>query len=87
MNYLETVRKFVVDNFLFGEGSQLQDDTSFLQGGIIDSTGILELVTFLEETWSIKVEDAELLPENFDSLKNVAGYLQQKLQPASLPKA
>ena len=55
------------------------DDTSFLDEGIIDSTGILELVNFLEEDFGIAVEDAELIPENLDSIKNVTEYLERKM--------
>lgn len=79
MNCMETVRTFVVENCLFGEGDRLQEHTSFIQEGIIDSTGILELVFFLEETFHISIEDDELIPENMDSLHNIAAYVQQKL--------
>ena len=75
----ETVRNFVVEQFLFGEGDTLRGDTSFLEEGIIDSTGILELVMFLEKTYDIKVEDSELVPENFDTPDNIARYLEKKL--------
>ncbi len=75
----ETVRNFVVEHFLFGEGDTLKGDTSFLEEGIIDSTGILELVMFLEETYNLKVEDSELVPENFDTLDNITCYLDKKL--------
>ncbi len=50
MGHLETVRNFVVENFLYGEDGMLKEDTSFLEEGVIDSTGILELIAFLEET-------------------------------------
>lgn len=79
MNYLNEVREFVVENFLFGEDDQLKDDTSFLESGIVDSTGVLELVSFLEGTYDISIDDEELIPENFDSLKNIAQFLKQKL--------
>lgn len=79
MNYAETVRHFVVENFLFGDGESLKKDTSFLEKGIIDSTGILELVMFLEETYNIKIEDDELTPENLDNLKNIAKFIERKL--------
>jgi acyl carrier protein len=75
----DKIRTFIVENFLFGQGEGLKDDTSFLDGGIIDSTGILELVNFLEEQFSIKVDDEELVPENLDSINNVVGYLEKKL--------
>lgn len=74
-----TVREFVVENFLFGEGDSLHDDSSFSEEGIIDSTGILELVTFLEERFAISVEDEELIPENLDSLINIEIYLKGKV--------
>ena len=79
MSYLETVKNFVIENFLFGDSSQLEDDMSFLESGIIDSTGILELIGFLEETYNIKVEDEELVPENLDSIKSVVEFLERKL--------
>ena len=74
----EKIRDFVVENFLFGESNGLKDDTSFLDEGIIDSTGILELVNFCEEEFSISVEDEELVPENLDSINNVVAYLESK---------
>jgi acyl carrier protein len=75
----EKVRKFVVENFLFGEDEGLKDDTSFLEEGVIDSTGILELVSFLEEEFTIIIEDEELIPENLDSINYVVSYLERKL--------
>jgi len=75
----EKVRGFVVENFLFGKDDGLQNDTSFLDGGIIDSTGILELVGFLEEEFSISIEDEELVPENLDSINNIIAYMEKKL--------
>ena len=77
------VREFVVENFLFGDGKALKDDTSFMEEGIIDSTGILELVFFLEETFGFSVEDDELVPDNMDSLKNIAQYIDRKLSENS----
>lgn len=73
------VREYIVENFLFGDGDSLKEDTSFLEESIIDSTGILELVMFLEETYNIKIEDDELIPENMDNLRNIAQYLGRKL--------
>ena len=79
MEYAQTVRNFVIENFLFGDSGGLEGDgASFLENGIIDSTGILELVTFLEETFGITVEDEELIPENLDSIENVARFLDRK---------
>ena len=73
------IRDFIIENFLFGNANGLKDDTSFLEEGIIDSTGVLELVTFLEENFEIQVEDEELIPENLDSIDNVTGYLEGKM--------
>ena len=72
------IRSFIVENFLFGNDDGLADDSSFLDEGIIDSTGILELVEFIEEEFSISVDDEDLIPENLDSINNVAGYLEGK---------
>lgn len=80
MNYLETVKAFVIENFLFGEGEQLKEDTSFLESGMVDSTGILELVAFIEETFGVRMADDELIPENLDSISNVVNYLQRKTE-------
>jgi len=78
MNNIETVRNFVVQNFMFGDGERLQNDTSFLQAGIIDSTGILELIMFVEGTFGIKIEDNELVPANLDNLNNLSEYINRK---------
>lgn len=83
MGYLETVRDFVVENFLFGEDGMLKEETSFLESGIIDSTGTLELIAFLGETYGLTIGDEEIVPENFDTLGNVARFLERKLSPAS----
>ena len=73
------IKDFIVENFLFGEGGEdLGEGDSFLEKGIIDSTGVLELVEWLEETFEIKVEDEELIPENLDSIANLANYIQKK---------
>ena len=79
MNYTSTIRDFIVENFLFGDGELLENETSFLSSGIIDSTGILELITFLEDTYSISIKDEELIPENLDSIHNISAFLQKKV--------
>lgn len=75
----EKIKAFIVENFLFGKDDGFGEDSSFLDEGIIDSTGILELVSFLEEQYSITVEDEELVPENLDSINNVVAYLERKM--------
>ena len=75
------LREFVVDNFLFGQdGAELTHDASLLELGIIDSTGVLELVSFLEGGYRLKVDDEELIPENLDSIGNLARFVRRKLQ-------
>jgi acyl carrier protein len=72
------IRKFLVDNFLFGRAEKLREDQSLL-GTVIDSTGALELVTFLQEHFAIVVGDEDMLPENLDSVKSVVAYVANKL--------
>ncbi len=73
------IREFIINNFLFGDDfSSPQDNDSFLDTGILDSTGILELITFIEENYGISIEDDELLPENLDSLNNVEKFIKRK---------
>jgi acyl carrier protein len=79
MNYIEPVREFVVENFLFGDSGRLSEDTSFLKSGVLDSTGVLELIGYLEEAFGITVEDDEVIPENLDSLRNVSNFVESKL--------
>ena len=67
-----------MDNFLFGDDQGLDNDTSFLDNGIIDSTGILELVLFLDQEFNIEIADEELLPENLDSINRIVGFISQK---------
>lgn len=77
------IRRYVLENFLFtDDGSQLRDEASFLEEGIVDSTGVLELVMFVEETFGIIVEDEEILPDNFDSVARLARYVRRKLGEA-----
>ena len=82
MDNLNSVRHFVVENYLFGDGDSLKEDTSFMEEGIIDSTGILELIFFIEETFGFGVEDDELIPENMDSLQNIARFIDRKQNSA-----
>lgn len=74
----EQLRSYIVDNFLFGDDDGFDDSISFLDTGMIDSTGILELITFLEEQFTIKVRDDELTPENLDSINNLLAFLGRK---------
>jgi acyl carrier protein len=73
------VREYILDNFLFtNDQSRLQDDASFLEEGIVDSTGVLELVMFVEENYGVTVEDEDIVPDNFDSVLQLARYIRRK---------
>lgn len=73
------VRQYIIDNLLMGiDGVEIADDTSFLEQGLLDSTGVLELVTYLEDSFDIKVGDDELTPDNLDSLNRIAAYVTSK---------
>ena len=74
----ETIRNFIHENFILDEGDHLKDEDSLLEKGIIDSTGVLELVAFIEEKYGIMVEDQELIPENLDSVRNIAEFIMRK---------
>ncbi|MFO7525102.1 MAG: acyl carrier protein [Ignavibacteriaceae bacterium] len=78
-DHKEQVKNFIVENFLFGDNSKLNDDTDFFRSGIVDSTGMLELVGFIETSFPLKVEDEELIVNNFSSLNNVSAFLARKL--------
>ncbi|WP_375212551.1 acyl carrier protein [Aquabacterium sp.] len=75
----DTVRAFIVDSFLMGgEQAGFADTDSFLEHHIVDSTGFLELIMFLEETYGIQVTEDEMLPDNLDSLAAIEAYVQRK---------
>ncbi len=73
-----SLHNYILENFLFGQTEGLADDTSFLDQGILDSTGVLELVSYLEETYGIEVSDDDLIPENLDSVDFIYAYLKRK---------
>lgn len=74
------VRAFIVERFLFGQGADtLSNGSSFLESGIVDSTGVLEIVMFIEQRFGIKVNDDELVPDNLDSIDKVGAFVRRKL--------
>jgi acyl carrier protein len=78
----QQVRQFVAQNLLFSEnGYPFDDDASFLQEGIIDSLGVMELIAFAEKTFRIKVDPNEVVPDHFDSISRLAGYIRRKTTP------
>jgi len=79
-NTAQQIRDYVIDRFLFGQrGERLSDDASFLEQNLVDSTGVLEMVMFLEQRFGVKVQDQELIPENLDSVNRVAAFVARKL--------
>ncbi len=73
------LRQYLLDNLLFGRSDvSVEGDTSFLESGLIDSTGVLELVAFLEEKFHIKVEDEDLIPANLDSVNALIRFVEGK---------
>jgi acyl carrier protein len=73
------IREFINENFLFGQGTDsLNLHDSFLDQGIIDSTGVLELVSFIEDRFAIKIADSELVPQNLDSIDNLVRFIERK---------
>jgi acyl carrier protein len=81
--YREAIRKFIIENFIVEEAENLAEEDSLLERGIIDSTGVLELVAFIEEKYSITVEDEELIPENLDTIRNIAEFIKRKVEAPS----
>jgi acyl carrier protein len=78
MTVSEQIRKFVTTNFYVPNPAGLADTASFLDSGIVDSTGVLEIVSFLETEFNITVEDSEMLPENLDTIANLAAFVERK---------
>ena len=79
MDIQNQIRSFIVENFMLGRSAdELGDDNSLLEKGIIDSTGVLELVSFVEQTFGITVADEELVPDNLDSVNRLTEYVKKK---------
>ncbi|MGQ0655609.1 MAG: acyl carrier protein [Betaproteobacteria bacterium] len=77
----QAVRRFISENFMFrDDGNAIAADASLLEAGIIDSTGVLELICFLESTYDFQVADEEMLPENLDSIRAIVNYISRKVK-------
>ena len=87
MNLRQRVRQFVLQHFYVTDPAALADDASLLQEGWIDSTGMLEVITFIEEELGVKVLDTEMLPENLDTIARIAAFVARKRQRATPPRA
>ncbi len=80
----QTIRSFIVENFLFGDEAALPTDAdSLIAGGIIDSTGVLELVAFIEEQFGFTVADSDIVPANLDTIDAIAGYVGRNASTAA----
>ena len=78
MDTEQKIRNFILENYLFTDDqNELKNDDSFLEQGIIDSTGVLEVVLFLEEEFEIKVNDEDMVPDNLDSVNNIVSYIEK----------
>lgn len=79
-----SIRDFIADNFLFrADRDSIADSESLLESGLIDSTGVLELIAFLEQRFGISIADDEIVPENLDSIRNITTYLHSKVSAAA----
>jgi acyl carrier protein len=79
MSVKQQIKTYVAENFMFSSnGFDLDEDESFLEAGVVDSLGVLELVTFVEETFAVKVADEEIVPDNFDSVEKLSAYIERK---------
>ena len=77
----DDIRSFIVENFLFGdEGAMISDDSSLIENGIVDSTGVLELVAYVEEQLGVTIDDSEIVPSNLDSIDAIVAYAAQKVK-------
>jgi acyl carrier protein len=78
-NLKTRVRDYILENLMFSDDpSELSDEASLLDRGIIDSTGVLEVVLFLEESFGIQIKASEMLPQNFDSVDNIVAFVQRQ---------
>ena len=75
----QQVRDYIAENFLFGIEDDLSSSQSLLESGVIDLTGVMELVLFLEQTFQIEVADEDLVPENLDTIDNISRFVNRKL--------
>jgi acyl carrier protein len=78
MDNKEAVRRFILGNFFVPEGSPLADDDPLLEHGVVDSTGVLEIIRFIEEDYGIKLDDDEIVPENLGSIANITAFIERK---------
>ncbi len=78
MNLDKEVKKYIVSRFMQGDENRLHDDESLFETGVIDSLGVLKLVSFLEERFGVQIQDEELIPENFETVNKIIGFMESK---------
>jgi len=78
MNIRDQVRQFILTNFYVPDPATITDDASLLKSGIVDSTGVLEVISFIEETFQITIADEEITPDNLDSILRISAFLDRK---------
>jgi acyl carrier protein len=78
MDTRQSVRRFLTENMMMEDGASIPDDASFLAQNLLDSTGVLELVDFLERELGVEIDDSEILPQNLDSLARIAAFIERK---------
>ncbi len=83
MTVQQRVRQFIIENFYVANPSELTDDASLIQGGWVDSTGMLELISFLETEYRIRITDVEMTPDNLDGIARIAAFVERKRASAS----
>ncbi len=83
MTVQQRVRQFIIENFYVSDPSELTDDASLIQGGWVDSTGMLELISFLEAEFGIRIADVEMTPDNLDGIARIAAFVERKRASAS----
>ena len=87
MDIPSTIRHFIREKFVFSsEDTGFDDQASFMETGLVDSTGVLEIIQFIEETFGIAVQDEELIPENLDSVDNLSNFVGRKISQAEQNK-
>lgn len=80
MEILNEIRGYIVENILFGDGQGLAAETPFHESGILDSTGFLEIITFVEERFDVEIADSDLVPENLGTLSRISSLVARKLE-------
>ncbi len=82
MTIEERLRQFIVDNFYVTDPAEIRDDTALVTGGYVDSTGVLEILSFLEKEFAISISDVETTPDNLDTIARIASFIARKKDSA-----